>query len=108
MYPPPSKSVVQQLMQGVLESITYGKYTIHLLFENGIRLSFSAPFRFSSAAYLGNTPVNEFPLAESNLVRALGCPVVDVECEEDGTLHLVFSNGDGLVIYANDPRYEAY
>ena len=42
------------------------------------------------------------------LVRTLGCQVRKVKCEADGTLELRFSNGDVLVVYANDPAYEAY
>jgi hypothetical protein len=108
MYPPPSNSVIQQLKQGVLESVSYGKYIIHLVLDNGNRVSFSAPFRFGPEDRLATLQVNEFPLVESNLVRVLGCPVVDVACEEDGTLRLRYSNGDALVVYANDPMYEAY
>ena len=108
MYPPPSNTVIQQLKQGVVESISFGKYTIHILFENGNRLTFSAPFRFGPTDRLSSLQVNEFPLAESHLIRILGCPVIDIVCEVDGTLHLRFSNDDALVVYANDPMYEAY
>ncbi|MCC7087119.1 MAG: hypothetical protein IT427_19125 [Pirellulales bacterium] len=108
MYRPPPNIVIQQLRQGVVESISYGKYTIHISFENGNRLSFTAPFRFGQENSLANSQVNDFPLSESRLIRVLGCTVVDVACEEDGTLRTCFSNGDVLIIYANDPTYEAY
>jgi hypothetical protein len=108
MYPPPSKIVIQQLDQGIIDVISFGKYTIHLSFENGNRLSFSAPFRFGPEERLASLPVNDFPLAESNLIRILGKPVVSAACEEAGTLHMHFSNGDVLVIDANDSMYEAY
>ncbi|MSR57402.1 MAG: hypothetical protein EXS05_06995 [Planctomycetaceae bacterium] len=108
MYPPPPSDVIQQLTQGVVECISFGKYTIHFRFENGNRLSFSAPFRFGFEDCLDVLHVNEFPLNESCLIRVLGCPATGVTCEVDGTLHLRFSNGDALVVYANDPMYEAY
>jgi hypothetical protein len=41
-------------------------------------------------------------------MRIVGCTVSHVGCEPDGTLTLTFTNGDALVIYANDPQYEAY
>jgi hypothetical protein len=108
MYPPPSISVIQQIKQGMVESISYGKYIIHILFDNGNRLSFSGPFRFGLEDRLTRLLAKEFPLTESDLVRVFGCTVTDAECEKDGTLHLRFSNGEALVIYANDPMYEAY
>jgi hypothetical protein len=41
-------------------------------------------------------------------MRTISCSIVAIRCEEDGTLELAFSNGDTLIVYANDPMYEAY
>ena len=41
-------------------------------------------------------------------MRILGQSVKSVECEVDGALDLGFSNDDRLIIYANNPMYEAY
>ena len=108
MYPPPPEEVIQELANRVLELVSHGEYVIHMRFENGTKLSFSAPFRFAEGKDLSGAPVFEFPLSESRLVRTLGCQVRKVKCEADGTLELHFSNGDILVVYANDPAYEAY
>ena len=108
MYPPPPDLVIQRLNGNVIETISYGKYVIHLTYESGNRLSIAAPFRFGSAAVYPNTPVNEFPISESSLMRTISCSIVAIRCEEDGTLELAFSNGDTLIVYANDPMYEAY
>jgi hypothetical protein len=107
MHPPPPNSVIEQLKQGYILCIAYGKYIVHINFDNGHRLSFEAPFKFGPADDLPNLPVNSFPLHESNLIRVLVCTVVDVACEEDGTLRLRFSSGDVLVIYA-DPMNKSY
>jgi hypothetical protein len=108
MYPPPSSTVIEQLERHAVLSVSFGKYTIHLQFENGNRLSFSAQFRFGHSTKLAESTVNEFPLEQTDLIRALGSTVDNVISEDDGTLNLFFSNGDALVIYANDPMYEAY
>ncbi len=71
-------------------------------------MSLSAPFVFGPKDDLTNLRAHDFPLAESNLIRILGRSVAESACEEDGTLHLSFSSGDALVVFANDPRYEAY
>ena len=108
MYPPPPEVVIQKLANTSLELVSHGQYVIHLSFENGNKLSFSAPFRFAEGLHLQDAPVIEFPLSESKLVRVLGCQVSQVQCDTDGTLELRFSNGDVLIVYANDPAYEAY
>jgi len=108
MHPPPSNTVIQHLKRGYIFSVSFGKYTIHLVFDNANRLSFAAPFKFGEAKKLSMLQASEFPISESGLMRILGCEVFDVACEKDGSLTLVFSNGDALVVYANDPMYEAY
>lgn len=108
MYPPPPESVVQRLRDSVLEVLSFGKYVVHLVFEDRTRISISAPFRFSERERLVDSPVHELPLTETRLVRLLGENVVDASCDTDGTLEIQFSNGDVLVVYANDPAYEAY
>lgn len=55
-----------------------------------------------------DAPVLEFPLLESKLLRVLGHQISELKCDTDGTLKLLFSNGDVLIVYANDPAYEAY
>jgi len=41
-------------------------------------------------------------------MRVVGTLITDVANEPDGTLSMIFSTGDQLVAYANDPAYEAY
>ncbi len=108
MYHPPAKDIIQKLKQNVVENISYGKYIINIFFENGNQLSFSAPFRFGKKDSISDSPINNFPIEELYLARILGCSIVDATCEEDGTLHVCFSNNDAIAIYANNEMYEAY
>lgn len=108
MYPPPSIEIINGLMGSDLESLCHGLSTVSLRFENGSRLSFSAPFRIAQEVLLPQVPALEFPLANSQLVRLLCHRIDRVKCDTDGTLELGFSNGDVLIVYANDPAYEAY
>lgn len=108
MNPPPSKEIFQRLMNNELESLGFYRFEVHLDFENGNRLSFSAPFRFAEEHSLLHSALQEFPLVESTLLRVLGCRIHQMDCEKDGTLMLKFSNSDVLIVYANDPAYEAY
>jgi Family of unknown function (DUF6188) len=109
LYPPPPDDVIQKLKHSEVATVSFGKYVIHIKFDNGNQLSFEAPFRFDSARSVANGSVNEFPLTHSNLMRINGESINEIACDqEDGTLELSFSNGDILVIYADDPGYEAY
>jgi len=108
MYPPPPKETIRQLLESELDTVCYCRYMVHLTFENGSRLSLEGPFRFAQRGELSTAPVNEFPLCEPKLTRVLGCKVIEINCDTDGTLDLEFSNGDALIVYANDPAYEAY
>src|ERR1700722_19107033 len=85
MYPPPAIEIIQRLAHSDLESICYGPCTISLSFENKNNLSFSAPFRFDAKALLPNSPLCDFPLVESRLMRLLGCNITRVNCDTDGT-----------------------
>ncbi len=108
MNPPPPIEIFHSIERSDVDAVSFYRYEAHLTFENGNRLSFSAPFRFTEGEILSDTPILEFPLSESKLVRLLGCHVSEVKCDTDGTLGLRFSNGDLLIVYANNPAYEAY
>jgi hypothetical protein len=70
MYPPPSPHIVKQLVGRVIELISFGKYVVPISFDNGDRASIACPFRFAPGE--AETPLYEFPLAETNLTQALG------------------------------------
>lgn len=57
---------------------------------------------------IAHAAVCEFPLCESTLLRLLGQSLDEIVCDADGTLDLTFGNHDRLIVYANDPMYEAY
>ena len=108
MNPPPPKEIFTKLLNTDLFSVSHGLYTVHLCFENDNRLSVAAPFRFAKKEFIADSPVYEFPLSDSQLVRVLGSHVREIACDTDGTLELLFSNGYLLTVYANSPKYEAY
>ena len=107
MYPPP-EDIITQLIGHTIELVSFGKYVVHLSFGNGDMLSVACPFRFYSGETVMDSPVHEFPLTNSSLVRTVGSSINHAECDSDGSLRLRFTNGDVLIAYANDPSYEAY
>ena len=99
---------MKRLVGGVVHTISFGKYIIHIFFDGGNQLSFESPFCFGAADSIDSAPVNRFPLSESGYANPGKSQSAIAGCDDDGTLILNFSNGDVLAIYANDPRYEAY
>lgn len=108
MYIPPPPEIIEKLIGQIIEGISFGSYVFHLLFENGDRLSVTCPFRFDTGEAIVKSPIFVAPLSESNMIRLIGSSVAHAECESDGTLLLKFLNGDVLIVYANNPGYEAY
>jgi hypothetical protein len=108
MYPPPSPDVIKQLIGQLVELISFGRFVMHISFENGDKISISCPFRFGPEEGPSESPVSEFPLSDSTVLRSIGSSISRAECDLDGTLRLRFANGDSLIAYANDPGYEAY
>jgi hypothetical protein len=108
MYPPPAEDTIALLVSSVVDLISFGRYVMHISFENGDRLSVACPFRFDTAEAVAQSEICDFPLTASRILRIIGSSVARAECESDGTLHLRFGGGDILIAYANDPQYEAY
>lgn len=108
MYAPPPPRAIAQLIDHIVEVISFGQYVIHISFSNGDRLSLTCPFRFEAEEFVTRSPVHEAPLIESNMLRVVGSSIVNAKCQPDGTLRLGFKNGDVLIAYANNPGYEAY
>jgi len=108
MYPPPDKIIIDKLLNNELESIAYGRCSIHLSFSNGNLISFEAPYRFAKSNELLDSQILDFPTNSSPLMRLLGFHIKRVDCESDGTLTLYFSNDDILILYDDSPLYQAY
>ena len=52
--------------------------------------------------------VVDVPAHESNLMELLGSVVSEVQGDANGTLSLLFSNGDTLRVYDTSKQYESY
>ena len=113
MYKPPPAEILNKLVGDDVMLVSFWQSGIHLDFESKdlkrrSQLTIGAPFRFGEKSVIDDSDIQDFPLVQSSLMRIAQTDVTEVSCEEDGTLWLSFSNGDVLVVYANDPMYEAY
>ncbi len=67
MHKPPELDIFTELKNSAVDVVSFGIYVVHLIFENGNRLSVSAPFRFGNGDAIYDVDVCEFPLCETNL-----------------------------------------
>ena len=108
MYPAPPSDVIAKLIGRSVEMISFVKYGVHLSLDNEDNIGIACPFRFDRQDAIAESPVQDFPLVSSTMIRVIGASVDQAACEADGTLEVRFDNGDCLIAYANDPSYEAY
>ena len=108
MYPPPPKEILLALTGNILDVVAFAKYVINLNFEGGNRIGIAAPFKYGKPSEIDQMDFTRLPIDSSNLITSLQSAVTDVKCDADGTLELAFADGYLLIIYANDPQYEAY
>lgn len=108
MYPPPPSDILNQFRQSALDSVCFGLYNFNLSFSNGNWINVSAPFRFGRDSDIMQSIICDFPLKETKILMAIGSSIKYVECDFDGSLDIIFDSEDRLIIYANDPAYEAY
>ena len=107
MHSPLPNALLSRLVGSTFEGAYHGQYTMQLVLSGENTLTVEAQSRFERADEVSLAPVQEFPLASSMIVRALGSKIEDARSEQDGTLRLGFSNGDVLLV-SNDSRFEAY
>lgn len=108
MYPPPDIVIYHALLQRGVESICFGLSAVSIAFEGNHNLNFVSCFRFGNRENVLTLPVENFPIKVSGMMSIINSVVTAVRCDSDGTLDLDFSSNGVLIIYANNPMYEAY
>jgi hypothetical protein len=92
----------------VLAQVRYGPYTVHLDFDQNLRVTIEAPYLLRRNDW-DPGHVEEPPLTSSELMILTGKTVRAASAESDGTLTLQFESGASLELRdANAPYYESY
>lgn len=92
---------VQQICIGLYQVIFY----LHLETSISVESKFSYQPRDSESPEVW---VEGCPVIAWHLPRLLGSSIIDVQVLAKGTLRLKFSNGDELLIYDENDKYESY
>jgi hypothetical protein len=95
------------LLDKEVESICFAKYQINVYLEARIWIQIEGPFSHFQNGRLVQD-VTTFPLAESTVIHAIGQKVVKTECSQTGDIQLWLSEGDQLLIRADNGPYESY
>jgi hypothetical protein len=108
MYGLPPGFDTTRLVGCVLEQVSFSGNTVHLSFSNAVSITIESAFAHAVHGDLVHAPMTRIPVRESRLMELLGESIVSAQGSEEGTLSLIFTNGQALACVDDNPQYEAY
>ena len=90
------------------EQVCFSENQLWLHFDARIKIGIESSFTCRSRLSPINLTVMKVPVSESNLMQLLGKTITKASGNEDGTLSLVFENGDELQVFDDSSEYESY
>lgn len=96
------------LLGRTLEMICFNANQIYLHFDGQVTITIEGTFSHQRAQSGSNTQVLSIPVSESDLRQLLEHKVSAISADKDGTLSLVFDDGQTLTCYDQLPNYESY
>ena len=91
-----------------LENVNFGIAIVQLLFDEETGISVEMHLEHQSKETLSVWDGDQHIAAVASLVHLIGCTITNIETQTDGTLTLVFSNGDVVTLYDDTSLYQAY
>src|SRR5262245_30928410 len=85
-----------------LEMVCFSENQMVLHFGGEVSITIESAFSYRDAQVV-NVPVHE-----SNVMELLGSSVSGAQGDADGTLSLIFDNGQSLKVYDTTQQYESY
>jgi hypothetical protein len=92
----------------LLEQVCYTENQVTLHFDGDVHIVLEGGFAHGDVESESIHQVLQVPVHESHLMRLLGASITEASASRDGTLRLVFSNGDVLNILNDTDEYESY
>ncbi|MDQ2986391.1 MAG: DUF6188 family protein [Armatimonadota bacterium] len=90
-----------------LELVSFSENTINFSFDRNVSVTVEGFFDHVQGTNVNGEPLS-VPVQNSQLMQLTGHSVQMAEGSEDGTLTLVFTNGQQLIVYDDLPMYESY
>jgi hypothetical protein len=113
MYDLPEDLDFQEWIGKRLDVVSFGKYSIHFIFEGPfstgpLKMTVESLFSYQKASDASTPEPIRVTAAQSDLMQLLGHTIKNVSDEGDRTLAIEFDNGDVLRFYDPHEPYEAY
>jgi cytoskeletal protein RodZ len=108
MYGLPDSFDASVLVARILEQICFTENQVTLQFDGAVDITVESALMHGDRRNESSHQVIRVPVQESNLMRLLGSSVVASSSNNEGTLKLIFSNGDVLQILDDSEDYESY
>jgi hypothetical protein len=90
------------LVGHTLEMVCFNQNQVYLHFDGKVTIAIESAFCYDSSERV------EVPVRNSNLMELLGAVIGGVQGDEDGTLRLLFRNGQTLQVFDTTEQYESY
>lgn len=91
-----------------LEMIRFNANQIYLHFDDHMTITIEGSFSHQHARSSTNPQVVSVPVKQSALMQLLEQKVISVSADRDGTLTLVFDDGQIFTCYDQSANYESY
>ena len=90
------------LVGRTLEMVCFSQNQVYLHFDEDIIITIESAFSCNTEQ------VVDVPVQDSNLMRLVGSAVSVVQGDTNGTLSLLFDNGQTVKVYDTTKQYESY
>mgnify|MGYP003970781501 FL=1 len=108
MYGLPKDFDTSCLIGCLLERVSFTKNQVIFDFDRDTSIVVEGPFKHSIGKENNQENIKEPPIQNSSTMNLLGCEVFDTKSNDDGTLCLMFDNGQSLTCYDDSPNFESY
>jgi hypothetical protein len=89
-----------------LECISFAAYSVYFSFEDDITVTVESSLQHLVDSEGGIK--QSIPLSESRLMQLVGHAATQVLADADGTLEIIFDNGQSLKVFDDFANYESY
>jgi hypothetical protein len=107
MYGLPTGFATSRLLGCTLELVSFSENTVHLSFDKDVSITIESCFTHSLESDSSGERTR-LPVRESRLMELLGKSIASAHASAEGTLTLLFTNGQSLACFDDTPEYEAY
>lgn len=92
----------------ILEQICFNQNQASFHFSNEISIVSEDKFSYQWSGLENCIDIYVVPIKESKIMKLLGCSIIKVHGDTDGTLTIEFEHGDIIKYYDTSSQFESY